>query len=271
MPTFNYFLDSNSFITATAVYTDADLTTKAPNGLYQDCGIYRSQVDGFLTDPIDCPFCNLAECGTKPSNGWVTPEQGYYEFDIDLGTTTGLWIVKFSAANIPNGIIVTYDGVDYTGGSSENFGYLAGPYFGTNSFITDYDFPNQSPYFVNVMEWDGQQSGAGVGNNFIAKGTTETVSIAPADVSGTATSSGFVHLFVPKTAAEPQTATIKCIGPVGGTSDSFTLKNDCPITLVSFEATTVFPNATDACSAPAVFKQQMEWSSYWNKWHTRFI
>lgn len=254
MPTFNYYLDSNSFTTATAIYTDADLTTKAPDGLYQNCGVYRYQYDGFLQDPTTCPFCNVTECGSGKPIRWITDTQGYYQFDVELGTTTGMWIVKFAPQNIPNGIIVNWSGTDYTGGSSDVYGYLAGPYFGNNTQITAYNFPNASPYFVNKMAWDGQTNGFGEGTNFVPTGATETVSIVPADVSGTAAAPGFIHLFIPKNAAEPQTATITCIGPVGGGNDSFTLQgNDCPVTLLGFTVSGgPQPDAVTACAAPVI-------------------
>ena len=57
-----YYLDTNNFTTATAVWTNSILTTKAPDGYYSFGGDYRQQIDGFLTDLIsctDCPDCIL--------------------------------------------------------------------------------------------------------------------------------------------------------------------------------------------------------------------
>lgn len=57
-----YYIDTFNFADATAVYTDAALTTFAPDGFYQMGGVTaRQQVSGVLDPPQDCPSC------TKPS------------------------------------------------------------------------------------------------------------------------------------------------------------------------------------------------------------
>jgi len=49
-----YYIDTNDFTTATAVWTNSILTTKATDGYYSFGGNYRQQIDGFLTDLISC-------------------------------------------------------------------------------------------------------------------------------------------------------------------------------------------------------------------------
>jgi hypothetical protein len=49
-----YYIDTNDFTTATAVWTNSILTTKSPDGYYSFGGNYRQQIDGFLTDLISC-------------------------------------------------------------------------------------------------------------------------------------------------------------------------------------------------------------------------
>ena len=41
----NKYIDSDSFLTATAVYDDENLITKAADGYYQDDGNYRQQLN----------------------------------------------------------------------------------------------------------------------------------------------------------------------------------------------------------------------------------
>lgn len=53
-----YYLDAPSFSAATAVYTDAALTTVAPDGFYSDQSISREQVSGVLLPQITCPSCD---------------------------------------------------------------------------------------------------------------------------------------------------------------------------------------------------------------------
>ena len=49
-----YYIDTNDFTTATAVWTNSILTTKSTDGYYSFGGNYRQQIDGFLTDLISC-------------------------------------------------------------------------------------------------------------------------------------------------------------------------------------------------------------------------
>lgn len=49
-----YYIDTDNFSTATAVWTDATLTTKAPDGYYSFGGNYRQQFSGLLTPIASC-------------------------------------------------------------------------------------------------------------------------------------------------------------------------------------------------------------------------
>jgi hypothetical protein len=53
----SYFIDSNSFDTATSVWTDENQTTVAADGYYAIDGIYRQLLLGTLLDPTPCPGC----------------------------------------------------------------------------------------------------------------------------------------------------------------------------------------------------------------------
>ena len=57
-----YYIDTNNFATATAVWTDESLTTKAPDGYYSFGGNYRQQ-DGGLLEPIES--CSVEPTGYK--------------------------------------------------------------------------------------------------------------------------------------------------------------------------------------------------------------
>jgi len=52
-----YYIDSPSFSTATAVYTDELLTVKAPDGFYKFESGYREQLSGLLLNNIECTAC----------------------------------------------------------------------------------------------------------------------------------------------------------------------------------------------------------------------
>jgi hypothetical protein len=71
-----YYIDTADFSTATAVWTNTSLTTKAPDGYYSFGGNYRQQFEGLLlpiescsTPPIDC--FNYEMVGTSDGPGCV--------------------------------------------------------------------------------------------------------------------------------------------------------------------------------------------------------
>lgn len=57
------FIDAPTLSEATAVYTDAALTTLATDGYYSDQNITRQQLNGLLGSAISCPDCS----GSTPS------------------------------------------------------------------------------------------------------------------------------------------------------------------------------------------------------------
>ena len=58
--TVGYYIDTDSFATATAVWTDSNLHTKAPNQFYQTGGIVREQSSGSLLPATQCAPCGTA-------------------------------------------------------------------------------------------------------------------------------------------------------------------------------------------------------------------
>ncbi len=244
MPTLlPYYIDAPTFVDATAVYTDSNLSIKAADGYYQSGGIYRIQTAGLLGVPQTCPTCNTAECGILPS-GWVGSQYGIFDFNIQLGTDTGVWQVVAQTFDIPNGFFIDYDGTTYSSAVSSQDGYLAGPYFGNTLTGTSYGFPGGSPYTLPVLRWDGDAAGIA----FTLTGDTESITVAPGDFTGSPGNGGEFNWFISKPNAEPQTATVRVIGCVGGSGDSFTLSNICPDVLSGFTvAPSARANAVDAC------------------------
>tara|TARA_R110000744_G_scaffold138139_3_gene248827 strand:+ start:1644 stop:3074 length:1431 start_codon:yes stop_codon:yes gene_type:complete len=95
-----FYIDATTFANATAVYTDASLTTKATDGFYQAPieGVltYREQVSGVLATAANCA-CAVAQVldfNTTPTNLCCISQTGVTYF-IDQGTTfdttTGLY------------------------------------------------------------------------------------------------------------------------------------------------------------------------------------
>jgi len=57
----SYFIDSDSFDTATGIWIDENQTTLAEDGLYMIDGTYRQLLSGVLLDPVPCPGCETVK------------------------------------------------------------------------------------------------------------------------------------------------------------------------------------------------------------------
>lgn len=85
-----YYIDTNSFATATSIWADANLTTKAPNGFYQKDGVYRQMSGGELLAPLNCPECfypyGSSEVGVDSATACSSDVTETYYFDnVDGG------------------------------------------------------------------------------------------------------------------------------------------------------------------------------------------
>lgn len=76
------YIDSESFSTATTVYLDSLLSEIAPDGYYSDNVDYRRQVDGKLTDIVECPvITSYCVNWTAENNANIKMStQGYIDF-----------------------------------------------------------------------------------------------------------------------------------------------------------------------------------------------
>ena len=119
-----------SFVSAAQIYTDGNLNTVAPDGLYSVGGIVREMAGGILGSPQPCPTCVLP-CG-QPFN-WSGGGTGEYTIYFDLGNVPGAAVVVFSPGvnnttlyPIPDGCTWVYDGVTASEYSSLVGGYQTG-------------------------------------------------------------------------------------------------------------------------------------------------
>ena len=241
----NYYIDTSTFPTATAVWTDATFTTKAADGWYQECGVVRQQVGGFLLPPDSCPFPCNTDCGTPPlfNNTYF----GEYQLpDIVVGTTVGAVKVELNFNDIPIGMYAQYGGDIYSAVSSQTFGYMAGPYIGSAAQFAAYGFPAGSPYVVPTFEWGG-----GAGNNWTPL-ATNTLNIAAGDTTSVAGSPSACILYIPKVDINPQKINVTVIAPVGASANVWSVTNNCVVALTSISVTDPAPSSVAACALPLV-------------------
>ena len=115
-----YYIDTTIFSTATAVWTEPTLTTKAPDGYYSFGGDYREQVSGLLTDLISCTNieCTSYTVATTSSssqsytytncdgtpNGGTIGGTGGYDADTFCAQTDTVVLIGSELTLINNGI-----------------------------------------------------------------------------------------------------------------------------------------------------------------------
>jgi hypothetical protein len=85
-----YYIDTNSFTTATSIWTNSNLTVKAPNGFYQKDGVYRQMSGGELLPVANCPDCfyqfGSSTMGVNSSTACSSAlNQTYYFENVDGG------------------------------------------------------------------------------------------------------------------------------------------------------------------------------------------
>lgn len=79
-----FYIDTENFSTATAVWIDSDLTIKAPDGFYSFSGIYRQQFNGFLLNVISCtPAPPPSTCYEYMVSTTSSSPQGYSYLDCE--------------------------------------------------------------------------------------------------------------------------------------------------------------------------------------------
>jgi hypothetical protein len=232
-----YYLDAPSLSSATVVYSNAALTTVAPNGFYSDGAIVREQVSGVLLPQQTCPACVVPCGGTISASG----AQGIYYLNIDLGTATGAVVIEFDPLSVPDGIVAVFNSIIYNGVSSPNYGWLQGTagiatYIGTTG--ADCGIVANSPYTLNEFQYNG--------SSFVALGTTEVVTITSGQTELTASVPGTTVMVIPKTVTSPSILNLSFIGPCVGTV--FNISVSCPAALPSFASSTVNAGSATACA-----------------------
>ncbi len=229
----NYFLDAATLSGATAVFTDATLTTAAADGWYSDSTVVRKQVGGVLTSSTPaCPDCAFP-CGQGVT---ASGSKGIYDITFSTGTSIGVTIIYINTLDkvsnyIPDGIKVSYDSANYNELASENFGYLASNNINNFTYvgITSDDCGigstlNSSGYSsVEQYTWNSATS------SFDNVGSSGSVTGTSGDVALTATSPGWCTVYFPKPAATPDTGVVQVFGPCDFTG--WNVEINCPVAL----------------------------------------
>ena len=118
----NKYINSDDFLTATAVYDDVNLTVLAPDGFYQSEGRYRQQLLGVLGQSTSCPNCSprslyRTDEETSVCDNYCTSSA--YDMDIEFTTNPAR-----DYENLTNGDVIV-------GGLSFDGFYAVSPYIAT--------------------------------------------------------------------------------------------------------------------------------------------
>jgi hypothetical protein len=239
MPT--YYIDSDSFLTANAVYTDAFFETTANDGVYQGCGVYRIQTNGVLGLPVNCPICREACDGALT---YATTQEGAYSVQLDLGSDVGDVEVLFSPFTNAQSLSVVYNGVVYTGYFTPGGGsFISEPYLGVDVGGGGCGVESGSPYSLQVYQWDT------INDEFDPVGGLPTnVVVNAADVhyepSGPLTN--YVLRF-PKNSPTENFAQLTLISPCKGSLAQFAV--NCPKPYIGYSSGRKAGNKIDACAS----------------------
>jgi hypothetical protein len=222
----SYYIDAPTFELATAVFTDAALSTCAPDGFYSNGIIVRQQVSCSLLPAVACPSC-LQPCGTGINAGGG---EGVFEINFSTGSDIGCTIIYFNPQSIPDGIRVQYNGSTFNELASPNFGYLASNNSNNYTFIgaTASDCtPNIGPT-LDAGGYSGLNQNNWNGSSFTLVGTSGVVTGTSGDVQLTAGPPGYSTLYIPKNSATPTDFLVQIAGLC---STAWDVEINCPILL----------------------------------------
>ena len=236
-----YYLNAPSLASATAVFSNAALTTLAADGFYSDGVISREQVSGVLLPQQTCPTC-ATPCGETIN---ASGGQGIYLLDLETGTTVsdvGAVIVRFDPYGVPDGIRGTLGANSYNKlvspvdglHQSSNAGALT--YIGQTGAdcgISGTTYPALIEYLYN-------------GTSFVATGGTQSVTVAAGDVSLGSSAPGSTMMVIPKLTPSPSIINFEVVGPCSGTA--WQMSVDCPVLLTGFSSSVSAVSSVAACA-----------------------
>ena len=268
-----YYFNGTSFSTATSVFTDAALTTLAPDGYYSNAGIVRQQLNGVLLNAQPCSTCAVP-CGQGISAA-ISSQNGIFNATVDVANDTGAIIVYgYWGGSIPDGVDITYNSTHYNRwtarGNHDTVTLIDGAgttvdYAGINNQGTGLPtyLGNENASLVADSPYNNTPSGgctAGdqpqnyvynqTSNTYVAQGTYQSVTVVNNQV-GFATdastpSSPVFTAVIPKTNPTPTGVVVDIYAPMCSTAFSWDLS--CPAALRSWSGSN--PQNTDACATP---------------------
>ena len=142
----NYYLNGTTLTTSTNIYSDAALTTPAPDGFYSQNGFYREAVAGVLGTTQACSSC-VSSCPINISS--LMTSTGLYTVEVEITATVGAIIITFDPRSTPYAIRATYNNTVYNAISSPVDGYHKATSATNPTYIGNDSDPCASTLFSN--------------------------------------------------------------------------------------------------------------------------
>jgi len=245
-----HYLNGTTLSNSTTVFNDAALTIVSADGFYADgSGISREQVSGILGPIQNCPTC-LTDCGLGPIT--QSSGEGVFLLDIDLGDTAsdvGAVIVKFTPANIPDGIRATYNGVVYNKFSLDSILVAERGYKGSTvpNGYTYLGYDNATCVPVAGTTYSGLVEYRYNGTSFVSTGNTQDITPQAGELQfNGSVNPGTFYMVIPKVSQSIKELNIEISGVC--TLTAFTVEVDCPVLLTSSLSSIVASTQVQACA-----------------------
>jgi hypothetical protein len=253
-----YYINGATLATATAVFTDADLTVCAPDGWYSDGTIVRQQTSCSLGIVVDCS-CALT-CVGNPSVGGTT---GIYSVEVDTGLSTdvGAVLIYFTPTEVPIGVRATL-GVTNENRVTSDFDGFHGNVVPTNLTSFTIVGSNANICFGTVGNYTEYTYNTGT-STFVAGGT-QSVTINSDDVS-------LSNLFTPPTTRYmmviPKLASsggnILNVEVLGACPlSAWDVEMRCPLLLTGFDASPLGADCTETDLPQTFFNAPLDGTSF---------
>tara|TARA_R110000751_G_scaffold225844_1_gene327805 strand:- start:1788 stop:3035 length:1248 start_codon:yes stop_codon:yes gene_type:complete len=263
-----YCFDGTSFSQASSLYTDATLTTLAPDGYYSQGQTVRRQLNGVLLNAQACTACSV-QCGSGVSLSAIAGN-GIFNSDIDLDNTTGAVVLYFyMGTSVPDGVLTTYDGVIYNrltaknnhngvvlldgAGATVDYAGILNQASGLPTYVGNQNAALVGSYTNtpggSCVQGDKPQNYSLISGNYTAQGTYQGMTVVDNQVGYSSDASTIPSpvftLVVPKASVTPTNINLKVYAPLCSTS--FAWEIGCPTSLPTFSASVA--QSTITCAA----------------------
>jgi len=231
-----YFIDSSTFALADNIYTDAALSTTAPDGTYSFGGTTRPAVSGVLGLIEVCVGCSVP-CDSGVIQAFF--RQGRHEISYTSNNDTGVIVAEITVQNSAVGFKIDQGvSTDVVKLSSERYGKLENPVFNSPTVIGvtgEFNVVNASynSYDHVSGEW------------VAASPTTANITTVAGDDLTTAINPGKCVMVINKTLASPKVITLIAEAP--SVNSSFTVDIKCTKKLTQVQRSVAAASHSAAC------------------------